>query len=131
LDAIFKDVSRMVEDGEMERADHTYEEFDGGLRRHIRIEEEMLFPVFEQKTGNRQGPTMVMRSEHVEIRESLEQMRTALGTGDAEGFRDGRTRLIDVLPAHDMKEERVLYPMIDQLLTPEERADLVQRMKQA
>ncbi len=41
-----------------------YAAFAYGLRRHIRFEEEILFPEFEEKTGHAAtaGPTMVMRT---------------------------------------------------------------------
>lgn len=129
LDALLADVQRMVEDGELERADHTFAEFFEGLRRHIRIEEEVLFPEFEARTGVTQGPTRVMRHEHRQIEEALEAMREALDRADAAAFRAGDARLLEVLSPHNAKEERILYPTTDQHLTPEERRLLLERMR--
>jgi regulator of cell morphogenesis and NO signaling len=41
-----------------------------GLHRHLRWEEAVLFPLFEQKTGQT-GLTNTLRGEHEEIREWL------------------------------------------------------------
>src|SRR5688572_31747251 len=89
LDAILADVTRMVDDGELERAEHTYLEFDAGLRRHIRLEEEILFPIFEQRTGMR-DPTEVMRREHRAIQEAMGIMREGLASGKGGAYHEGR-----------------------------------------
>jgi hemerythrin-like domain-containing protein len=46
-----------------------FDEFNGRLERHIRWEEEILFPAVEEKSPSlTDGPGRVMRMEHVEIR---------------------------------------------------------------
>lgn len=45
-------------------------QFTLGLHRHLRWEESILFPLFEQKTGQ-SGLTNTLRGEHEEIREWL------------------------------------------------------------
>jgi iron-sulfur cluster repair protein YtfE (RIC family) len=122
------DVTRMVDDGELERAEHTYSEFQKGLQRHIRIEEEILFPLFEQRTGMVKGPTEVMRQEHRVIKEAMELMHEALACGKGASYHDGRELLEEALPSHNQKEEHVLYPTIDRLLAIDERATLVARL---
>ena len=130
LDAILADVRRMVDDGEVERADHAFGDFFEGLVRHIRIEEEIVFPLFEERVGP-SGPVAVMRSEHVVIREALGRMREALGRGSAAAFQVGLVQLLGVLPDHDVKEERILYPAIDRALSHAERAALVGDLERA
>jgi hemerythrin-like domain-containing protein len=128
LDAIVADVERKVNEGRVAEASQGYEEFDRGLRRHIRIEEELLFPLFEARTGVVSGPTAVMRSEHREIERAIGLMRDALGRQDAEAFRDGLRFLRAVLPEHNAKEEHVLYPTTDRLLSAPERVAFVTRI---
>jgi iron-sulfur cluster repair protein YtfE (RIC family) len=128
LDAILADVALKVDAGKMGEARDTYRGFDHGLRRHIRIEEELLFPLFEARTGVVSGPTAVMRSEHREIERAIGLMREALGRGDADGFREGLRFLRAVLPDHNAKEEHVLYPTTDRLLSPAELASFVARL---
>jgi uncharacterized protein (DUF2249 family) len=113
----------------IEEAQAAWAEFSVGLRRHIRFEEELLFPTFEQKLGMpaAHGPTAVMRAEHREIERLIGLVGSALaGDGDAFALRD---ELIAVLGAHNMKEEHVIYPGTDRGLDAEERDALVARIQ--
>jgi uncharacterized protein (DUF2249 family) len=104
-------------------------EFNVGLRRHIRFEEELLFPTFEERLGipPAAGPTAVMRAEHREIEALLEKIGQALaGSGAPLPL---RAELHRVLGEHNVKEEQVLYPATDEALLPEERDELVGRIQ--
>jgi len=129
LDEVLCLVSSAVENGRMTVAAARYEEFEAGLLGHIRIEEELLFPVFEACSGMMSGPTDVMREEHVQVRKALALLRGALQGHDARGYGDGLRFLQAVLPDHNAKEEHILYPTLDSLLRPAERAALVARLQ--
>lgn len=129
LEAILEAVSRGVEDRRMAEARETYRGFDDGLNRHIRIEEELLFPLFEARTGIADGPTAVMRSEHREIQKALDIMRDGLAREDGETFREGLRFLHSVLPDHNAKEEHVLYPTMDRLFSESERSAFAARLQ--
>jgi iron-sulfur cluster repair protein YtfE (RIC family) len=129
LDAALADVLQMVDDGEIERADAHFEAFARRLRRHIRLEEDILFPVFERATGMIAGPTQVMRAEHRQIEAALEEMSQALAGGSAGAFRAGHAALISVLGAHNQKEERILYPMTDEALSDLDRLALTRQLE--
>src|SRR4029453_13967448 len=104
--------------------------FARGLRRHIGFEEEILFPEFERRAGIPRdfGPTAVMRAEHREIESLLEHI--SRGIGDPAADADSpRRRLHEVLGAHNVKEERVLYPGTDRLMSEDERDALVRRIQ--
>ena len=85
-------------------------------------ENDLLFPEFESRSGigPEAGPTAVMRREHREIEALLERIAGAIGHpgSDAEAL---RTALHRVLTDHNLKEEQVLYPGTDRLLSPAER----------
>jgi len=117
--------------GENRFADATrdYDRFERGLLRHLRIEEELLFPVFEARSGMVGGPTSVMRDEHRLVRRALGLMRSGVDAGDASVFRDGLRFFQSVMPDHNAKEEHILYPTLDGLLTGAERAALVARLQ--
>lgn len=128
LDAVLTDVSGKVDAGQMEPARKAFRVFDQGLSRHIRLEEELLFPLFEARTGIRGGPTAVLRDEHREIQQALDIMREGLEEGRAERFREGLRFLRETLPEHNAKEERILYPATDRVLSDAERAFFLARL---
>lgn len=116
--------------GQPAEAAAIYAAFAFGLRRHIRFEEEILFPEFEEKTGHAAdlGPTMVMRDEHREILDCLDRIQASIAdpTSAAESVRHA---LHVVLGNHNLKEENIVYPMTDQALGPEARDALVARIQ--
>jgi len=129
LDELEGKAFRLFAAGDAADARATWADFVFGLRRHIRFEEEILFPVFEEKTGfpSTHGPTGVMRVEHREIERLIEAIGRAFA-GDGAALRL-RSDLHHVLGEHNMKEERMLYPGTDQCLDPEERDALVTRIQ--
>jgi hemerythrin-like domain-containing protein len=96
-----------------------FEAFAAALERHFRVEEEQLFPAFERATGMRDGPTEMMRIEHADMRELLDQLRAALGTADAAEFLGLADTLNVLIQQHNLKEEQVLYALLDEALPGE------------
>jgi hemerythrin-like domain-containing protein len=96
---------------------------------HLSIEEDLLFPAFERRTGLESGATRVMRAEHQQMRALMEEMSRAAEAGEQERFLDLAEMLLIFLQQHNMKEENVLYPMLDDVLRADGRlvAETVQR----
>ncbi|MFZ1745168.1 MAG: hemerythrin domain-containing protein [Nitrospirales bacterium] len=107
-----------------------FQELLTGLYRHIRWEEEILFPVFEAQAEmvRDHGPTGVMRKEHRQIKDFLEQIQAKVAAGDLP-TEEAEEGLLQVLTAHNVKEEKILYPWIDNCVSDEERAYLLARMR--
>lgn len=114
LDEILDQVIQRAGAGQPGEAADLFAGFDRGLRRHIHAEEEILFPAFEDATGMAGGPTAVMRAEHEEIKDLLEEIGQLLA--QSEGIAESVLRLRQVLGPHNGKEEEILYPMSDQAL---------------
>jgi uncharacterized protein (DUF2249 family) len=116
--------------GDSAAAVAAWKDFAFGLKRHIRFEEKILFPAFEEKAGVSPdaGPTTVMRAEHREIESLLDAIGGALG-GNGAAALPLRGDLHRVLGQHNLKEERVLYPATDQCLDGPERDALVRRIQ--
>lgn len=128
LDGLFKSYQRSKSTN-IKEAMEFFLAFRSDLERHIVWEEEILFPVFEKRTAMvEQGPTMVMRLEHRQIHEYLDRIEDALREGIAPAD-DLDRNLMDLLNRHNQKEESILYPWMDDVLTPEERANLLDRIK--
>jgi hemerythrin-like domain-containing protein len=106
------------------------------LDRHIRWEEELLFPSVEERMPElADGPGRVMRGEHQEIRAHLRGIRDALdaaqpGAETLRAVRDGIAAVEAVLGEHNEKEEQVYYPLCDSLFTPEEAARFLDRIRE-
>lgn len=133
LDLLLEMCHAAVDSGEMKRAALSFSEFRRGLTRHIKIEEGLLFSEFETATGldRVHGPTGVMRQEHAEIVGLLGLIQDMFDEPslDRDGFQRLRSALLAVLKEHNIKEERVIYPMTDSQLPPDRLADLVRRMR--
>jgi len=111
------------------KAKEAFKEFKIGLQRHIVWEEELLFPMWEEKTGMiEDGPTPVMRFEHEQIKQLLEAIHRKVEEQNLDTDQDEQT-LSNLLSSHNRKEERALYPAIDNVISPDERARVFSDMK--
>ncbi|MFI5184672.1 MAG: hemerythrin domain-containing protein [Vicinamibacteria bacterium] len=130
LDALEGEAFALLARGDALGAEAVWSEFTVGLRRHIRFEEEILFPVFEEKLGvpASHGPTAVMRLEHRKIEELIGAIGRAVRTGDGDAA-SLRSELHRVLGEHNVKEEGVLYPGTDRSLDAQEADALVARIQ--
>jgi hemerythrin-like domain-containing protein len=129
LDALLDRVLFAVRETALSEASRHLAEFASGLERHIDLEERVLFPAFEAKTGMRVGPTAVMRIEHADLRCCLVELDDALCANSRERALEALDALVDALVPHNEKEERVLYPMIERVLgSAQASADLVRDM---
>ncbi|MCO4763873.1 MAG: hemerythrin domain-containing protein [Myxococcales bacterium] len=86
--------------------------FTDAMERHFKMEEEVMFPAFEQATGmHGGGPTAVMRMEHKQMRGVMATMAAAADDGDFELLIDHGDTLMMLIAQHNVKEENMLYPM--------------------
>lgn len=94
-----------------------WEKFERSFRRHLAMEESLLFPAVEAATGMVDaGPTHVMRMEHENMRAVLGQMAAAMERGDRQELLDQGDTLHILVQQHNVKEEGVLYPMAERVL---------------
>ena len=93
------------------------------LRRHIEMEEGVLFPAFEQRTGMADGgPSVQMRVEHEQMRPILQQMQDAAAAADGTAWQRAAQALHDILLPHNIKEEQMMYPMLDEAMGADAQA---------
>lgn len=127
-DQLYADAEQAVADGAWASAEIAGGAFLAAMARHFAMEEQVLFPAFEQASGNAMGPTRVMRWEHEQMRGLFEQMRAALAARHRDDFLGAGETLLVLMQQHNMKEEQILYPMTDHLLA-DARNDLLGRMQ--
>lgn len=119
-DELFAAAEDAAAKNDWDRARDLFGRFQSATLHHFRMEEEVLFPAFETRTGMSMGPTQVMRGEHVQMRDLMQQIADAARAGDANGFLGHSETLNMLMQQHNMKEENVLYPMTDQALAGEQ-----------
>jgi hemerythrin-like domain-containing protein len=102
------------------------------LKRHISLEEQILFPAIESKSNNHE-PTNAMRLEHRQMEHMLEQLTPLLTLAELwTGIKAVEGQEIEpgaLLRSHENKEHDVLYPLADELLGVEEARILVARLR--
>jgi iron-sulfur cluster repair protein YtfE (RIC family) len=115
-DEVFASAEEACANGDWAAGEKAFALLVDELETHFCSEEEVLFPAFEKATGMTSGPTEVMRGEHLQMRELLQQMKQGLVARDTEAFDGGAETLLILMQQHNMKEENILYPMCDNAL---------------
>jgi len=135
LHSLFEDHCSELDGDNIMLAAIRFDEFQTGLFRHIKMEEEVLFPLYEKKTNNTMGPSYVMRMEHQEIQGMLKKMTGLLdeakieGLSKREAIKELGTQIHQYLKLHNQKEEGILYPSSDQVIQGKEREDIILKME--
>ena len=88
-------------------------EFITSMLRHFNCEENILFPAFEDTTGMTQGPTMMMRMEHEQMKEMLDELSEAIEQKNIDRALGTSETLMIYIQQHNGKEEQILYNMCD------------------
>ncbi len=95
------------------------QEFIEDMEHHFQMEEHVMFAEFEAKTGMTEGPTAMMRLEHMQMRNLMKGLLEAISLDDKDKFFSVSETLMILLQQHNMKEEQMLYPMAQQHLSSE------------
>lgn len=93
-----------------------FDTFTAAMLHHFEVEENVLFPAFEQATGMTMGPTAMMRAEHAQMRDLLHNMAAVIAVGRRDDYLGTSETLLLYMQQHNLKEENVLYPMSNQAL---------------
>jgi hemerythrin superfamily protein len=124
LDELFK-TFQTSKRSDFAKAKDAFKEFKVGLQR----EEELLFPMWEEKTGMiEDGPTPVMRFEHEQIKQLLDAIYRKVESQDLTSDQEEQA-LLNLLGSHNRKEEKALYPAIDNVTNADERNTIFATMK--
>jgi len=110
-----------------EEAEKRLETFVNDTEHHFRMEEEVLFPAFEEASGMTAGPTQVMRMEHQQMRQLMEDMKAALTHRERDTFLGFSETMLMIMQQHNAKEEQMLYQMADQSLAGRQD-EIIERM---
>lgn len=113
-DELFSNAEEAAANQDWPAAEQAWQAFSKELNAHITVKEEgILFPAIEAVNGP-MGPTQMMRAEHEQMRALVSQIDAALAEKDKKQFLGLSETLMMLMQQHNMKEEQILYPMIDQ-----------------
>jgi len=114
-DDIFAKMENAVA-SESPEAQSLFEAFYDDVLDHFSKEEIVVFPALDNKMGERDGPTVTMTIEHEQMRALLSRLSKALESGDTKQFLGLSETLMLLMQQHNMKEEQMLYALMDQQL---------------
>ncbi len=129
-DTLFASAEEAVVLGEWGVAEEKFLVFSNETLTHFKKEEEELFPALEAQTGTTQGPTMVMRYEHEQVKGLIGKMAGALESQDKDAYLSLAESMMILLQQHNMKEEQMLYAMCDRSLSQELKESTLAKMKE-
>ena len=116
----FADMENAIADDNWAEGKQLFEKFGGDLLHHFNIEEEVMFPAFEARSASAHcNPTPVMIMEHEQMRQLVDSMEEAVEIKDKDKFFGLSETLMMTMQQHNMKEEQMMYPMIDEAMDAE------------
>ncbi|MBA1443675.1 MAG: hemerythrin domain-containing protein [Chromatiales bacterium] len=127
-DGIFAVAEVEAAKGDWKAAATQFGAFHAAMEHHFKMEEEVLFPAFEEATGMAMGPTEVMRGEHTQMRDLFQEMAESVKARDQDRYLGLSDTLLVVMQQHNAKEEQMLYQMSDQVLGGQ-ASELLDRME--
>lgn len=127
-DDLFASAEAAVARKNWDSARSLFERFQTAMAHHFSMEEDVLFPAFESRTGMNMGPTEVMRTEHAQMRDLLQDMARAVADTHHSRYLGLSETLNMLMQQHNLKEENMLYPMADRALGADREA-IIRAMK--
>lgn len=129
LEALLAQSLKLARAGLWPEAVLRFDEYDTGLRHHADVEDVILFPAYEEASGNLpDGPAKLMMEEHHDVRLGLDRLLRAVRGNEMGELQDAFGEFADELEGHHAKEEEILFPSIDTTLDQQQLRALVEKM---
>jgi len=109
-------------------ADSTTADLRDAMLRHFSLEEDLLFPEVERASPAAAAPTRIMRMEHRQMCQLVDDLQAAVRARDRDTCLGNLETLHLVSQQHNAKEEGILYPLADGVLSGSAAA-LLKRMR--
>jgi len=101
---------------EWRAVDLAFSEFVTHLKRHMAVEEEVLYPAYESAPDAPQGPTTALREEHSDIIRLVQDVARVIKTRGSEHVLECLAHLEKQMIKHHEKEEDIFLPMAGHFL---------------
>ncbi len=112
-----------------ETVDRVISELVTHLKRHMALEEEVLYPAFEATPHAPQGPTRALRDEHGNIVRLIRDTARVIRTRDSDHVHECLVELERLMIKHHEKEEDIFLPMASHILNAS-RDELLRRLEE-
>jgi iron-sulfur cluster repair protein YtfE (RIC family) len=127
-DDLFIQAESAVEKEQWNEASKKWHLFIDELESHFQREERILFPEFEALTGMSEGPTQMMCIEHQQMREIIKEITYSCENKDKINYLGLSETLMVTMQQHNMKEEQILYPMIENTIV--NKSEIINKMEE-
>ncbi|WHZ04651.1 hemerythrin domain-containing protein [Neobacillus sp. YX16] len=138
LEGLFKLTKQIEEDSTSE---NTFEElinkvneFKAALDPHSEREEGVLFPMMGVYIGTASGPIAVMEYEHDQAKAKIHEFLEKAACTQTDEEKKKSAELVKnayyILTEHFAKEENVLFPMAEHMLSDDEKEELYQKIQE-
>ncbi|HYW72882.1 MAG TPA: hemerythrin domain-containing protein [Pyrinomonadaceae bacterium] len=137
LDEMFFEHRRALLRLDLDRAESWLQKYETELTAHMRDEEELMLPLYGERAEVPVGGTVeIFRGEHDKLRQYVALFKAELNklkvTPDVERgvlfLLDSQHLFKRLLVHHDNREKKMLYPLLDEVTTDEERAAVFARI---
>lgn len=115
-DDLFYQAETSVAQRNWKGAIDNFRKYQEVLRQHLRMEEKILLPAFEQTLVGGSEPVAMLRSEHKQINGIVTRMWEAIQRFDPADYVLHAETLTLLMQQHTLKEEEMLYPLLDRVL---------------
>jgi len=136
LDELFLGHQRALMRLDLDRAASQLDEYEAQLLAHIRDEEDLMIPLYQQRAAAPIGAAAeIFLGEHEKLRQLLALFKQEIAKiKESDDVERGALFLIDsqhlfkrLLVHHDTRERKMLYPLLDEVTTESERKRLFQQ----
>lgn len=115
-DDLFLKVEAAIAQHEWGQAESCFVDFCNAWLGHLDSEERIVFPALEKVTFNAAGPIAMLRMEHERMRGIVVRLSDAVQRHDPSDFLLHAETLTILAQQHGLKEEEMLYPLLDRIL---------------
>lgn len=115
-DLFFEKIDQLIQKKDFDKIVKTLSTWKMKNFNHFEIEENLLFKELEAKIGSKIPPVQMMEHEHIQIRNLICETIDNFNLDDIKTFLGNIDTCFMMIQQHNIKEEQILYPLIDREL---------------
>ncbi|TCS39243.1 hemerythrin HHE cation binding domain-containing protein [Paucimonas lemoignei] len=116
-DDLFDKVETSIAKHEWQQAEIEFQHFHAAFIAHLEGEESIVFPAFGEIFSEAALPIKILCTEHQRIKGIVTRLQDALHRREPADFLLHAETLTLLMQQHSQKEEKMLYPLLDRVLS--------------